>query len=180
VLCYQNIIARLDSRLELARELQERALDLARQLESSDLVLQARLVGARLLVAEGRFADGARELGDILASPGLVDNPFITAECLGNLVLAAEGLYCWDRVARFHAAAVHLDSLTGRHVFKDDQVERARANERSLGKLGAARHALATKQGHEASLQGLIADVQAWVAGLISKPAEPDVATTCS
>ncbi|MCU0939729.1 MAG: hypothetical protein MUC86_11425, partial [Burkholderiaceae bacterium] len=63
-------------------------------------------------------------------------------------------------------AARQLDSTMGRQSSTDSGMELQRVNERSLAELGEALHAVASKQGAEASLPDIVANIRAWVAAL--------------
>jgi predicted ATPase/class 3 adenylate cyclase len=166
VLSYLVEIARLDGDFDLSDRLNVMALGIATRLNNPELVSETRAGFAEILVARGKFAEGARKLCEILGSPELVDNPFTVAECLGTLAQAAAGLGSWRQAAQLYAAAQQLDSTMGRQSSTDSGMELQRVNERSLAELGAALHAAARKQGAEASLPEVIANVRAWVAAL--------------
>ena len=166
VLSYLVEIARLDGDLDLSDRLNATALGIATRLKNPELVLETRAGIAEILVARGRFAEGARELCEILGSPELIDNPFTVAECLGTLAQAAAGLGSWRQAAQFCAAAQQLDSTMGRQSSTDSGMELQRVNERSLAELGEALHAIVSKQGAETSLREMISNVRAWVAAL--------------
>ena len=166
VLSYLVEIARLDGDFDLSDRLNAMAMGIATRLNNPELVSETRAGFAEILVARGRFVEGARELCEILGSPELVDNPFTVAECLGTLAQAAAGLGSWRQAAQLYAAAQQLDSTMGRQSSTDSGMELQRVNERSLAELGAALHAVASKQGAEASLPEVIANVRAWVTAL--------------